>query len=102
MNHLLGWSDSSGKVFAGLSLFGAAVQEQALAFSAAFAAILATMLPHALKSYREYRAEKRAEDTADLNRKEFEAALRERYRLEERVKFLEERVRELEGEDDGP
>jgi len=99
VNHLLHWSDSVGKWFAGLSLFGAAMQEQALAYSAALTAILATLLPHILKSYRDYRSEKRAEDTADLNRQEYELALRERYRLEERAKILADRIKEIEGDD---
>ena len=95
MNHLLPWFDGVAKGLAGVSVIGAITQEKAVAVSAAIAAVLATLVPHLIKFYRDVRAAKRIEDTADLDRRELEKSLRERYRLEERVKSLEERIAEL-------
>lgn len=98
MHQLIAWSDGTGKAFALLAFVGAAIRDQALAISAAAVAVLVTVVPHAIRAYQAIRAAKRTEDTADLDRKEFESALRERWRMEERVKYLEERIRELEAE----
>ena len=95
MHHLLSWTDSAAKTAAGFSVWAWVSGSPDLAGVSAAAAILATLIPHAIKAYRDMRAAKRTEDTADHDRRDLEQAIRDRVRLDERTKILEEELVKL-------
>lgn len=92
---VLGWFDGLGKTAAGFSVYAAATDSSTLAIGSAIVAVIATVVPHLVRAYHDYRTVKRIEDDADKIQLELTQLRRLRIQHETKIVLLEEHVEEL-------
>lgn len=95
LNNVLGWFDGLGKTAAGFSLYAAATDSNTLAIGSAIIAVIATLVPHLVKAYHDYRAAKRVEDDADKTQLELAQLRRLRIQHETKIALLDEQLTEF-------